>query len=354
MLLLCVASVVACAGNSEKSASEADDRRLDASESVAVKIGAPRRVWLDVDPAIGLPQGEVDDGLFLLQSFHSPEMEIAGVSVVFGNTSLENALPIARAVVQRFGPVGLEVAAGAASATQLGEETEAVRAMASALEAGPLALLAVGPVTNAATLVQLHPELHSRIEEIVMVAARREGQSFRAGTLDVPPFRDFNFELDPAAMQVLLDSQIRLVFAPWEVSSHVWLRRADLEDIAGRSEAGAWASGAVQSWIQRWQDTLGVDGFNPFDTLAAGWITHPHLLNGFEGRAWIQEDDDDTQPGKGVRKPYLYVDPQDPSGRQVTYLFEPHADFKALLKNRIAGASAPRNEASDAAEEAGS
>ena len=319
-------------------AHETEEPREEAAAEA--KLSEPHRVWLDVDPALGLEGGEVDDGLFLLQSFHSPELSIAGVSVVFGNTSLENAVPIAEALVARFGPAGLQVHPGAASAEQLGVPTAATAAMADALAESPLTLLAVGPVTNAATLVLEHPELHQQIERIVVVAGRREGQSFRAGTRDVAPFRDFNFELDPQAMQVLLDTEIPLVMAPWEVSSHVWIRGADLVDLAARSEAGAWAAGAVQSWVERWARDLGTDGFTPFDTLAAGYVTHPHLIEGFEGRAWIWEDLDDTQPETGVTKPYLYVDPNDDGGRRVTYLFQPHPDFQPLLLDRIAGAPA--------------
>lgn len=319
---------VACAASPE--------RAPDHDEASAAER-SPETVWLDVDPAIGLPESEVDDGVMLIQAFHSPEVRIAGVSVVFGNTSLENGVPIAREVVRRFGPEGLEVYAGAAGAEQLGEETEAVRAMARALERESLTLLAVGPVTNVATLVELHPELHDRIESIVMVAARRPGQQFRSGGTPVP-FRDFNFELDAAAMQRLLDSEIELIFAPWEVSSHVWLRAEDLDWLASQSEAGAWLSEACRSWLEVvWQGRLGLDGFNPFDTLALAWVTHPELIESFEGGAWIEVLDDDTDPGSGETKPYLLVDQERPDLRQVRYTYRPAAEFRSVLLERLSG-----------------
>ena len=46
---------------------------------------APVPVWIDTDPAIGESDRDVDDGLALIQAFHSPELDIRGVSVVFGN-----------------------------------------------------------------------------------------------------------------------------------------------------------------------------------------------------------------------------------------------------------------------------
>ena len=65
---------------------------------------APVAVWIDTDPAIGEPERDVDDGLALVQAFHSPELDIRGVSVVFGNAALDRGLPIARRLVRDFGP----------------------------------------------------------------------------------------------------------------------------------------------------------------------------------------------------------------------------------------------------------
>ena len=64
---------------------------------------------------------------------------------------------------------------GAASADALGKRTEAVESIAAALSQAPLTIVAVGPVTNIGSLVKLYPDLHDRIEKIVMVAARRPG-----------------------------------------------------------------------------------------------------------------------------------------------------------------------------------
>ena len=208
--------------------------------------------------------------------------------------------------------------------------------MAEALRHEELTLLAVGPVTNVASLVRRHPDLHSQIEQIVMVAARRPGQSFRTGSQASTPFRDFNFELDPEAMQWLLDTEIPLAFAPWEVSSHVKVTSSDVERLAQASEAGAWLAESVASWLGRWQESFGVDYFNPFDTLAAAYLTHPELIRSFEAGVWIESGEDDTRPGEGAQKPYLLVDPER-EGRRAIYTFEPEPKLHEVLMRRLAG-----------------
>lgn len=296
-------------------------------------------VWLDVDTATGI--GDVDDGLMLIQSFHSPELKIRGVSVVFGNAPLKLAVPIAGKILTQFGPAGMTAHAGASSAEEFGQTNDAVRAMARELEEKPMTILAVGPVTNVGTLVKLHPELHSRIERIVMVAARRPGQRFTTSERQQLPHRDFNFELDPAAMQAILDTAIPLTFAPWEVSSHVWISRDDLALLRSTGGSGAWIAETSEYWIARWEKNITSQGFNPFDTLAAGWVTHPQLIESMRVKVRIEDGPDDRatpeELARGRTKPYLVVEPSDQEAREVIYCYRPKAEFKPLLIERLSG-----------------
>lgn len=307
------------------------------SLSIGCARRAPQDIWLDIDPSIGIHEGEVDDGLAFIQAMHSPELNVRGVSLTFGNTGLKRTVPIAADLLLRFGPPGMTAHPGAASAGDFGRETAAVTAMAEALREGPMTILALGPMTNVGTLLRLHPESAGRIEAIVMVAARRPGQRFITGSLTSTPHRDFNFELDAEAMQEVLDSNVKLVFAPWEVSSKVWIRQADLDELAGMGESGEYLSGACQSWIERWKSRLGVDGFNPFDTLAVGYVSHPQLFETSEVGVWIETGPDDrARPGQILKdKPYLLVDPTRTDARQAVYCHTPKAGFKVLLMQRL-------------------
>lgn len=305
--------------------------------AVAADEHEPLDVWLDVDTATGI--GDVDDGLMLIQAFHSPEINVRGISVVFGNAPLKLALPIAREITKRFGPDGIEPVPGAASAAELGKSNPAVKAMAAELARRSLTIVAVGPVTNVGTLVQLHPKLHTRIERIVMVAGRRPGQRFATNEQQKTPHRDFNFELDPDAMQAILETDIPLVFAPWEVSSHVWISRDDLKTLAAAGDSGAWIARTSQYWIARWEAGISPLGFNPFDTLAIGWLTHPELIESEEVAIAIETGPDDrAPPGTTARKkPYLLARPTKGNERQVIYCFKPKAEFKPALVERLGG-----------------
>jgi inosine-uridine nucleoside N-ribohydrolase len=289
-------------------------------------LAAPRShaVWIDTDPSVAPGGHEIDDGIALLQAFGSPELAIRGVSIVFGNADLPTADRIGRHIVKKFGPRGLRVYTGASGAGDLGRETEASRALAAALRRERLTILALGPATNVATVLKLHPELAKRIQEIVAVAGRRPGQQFIAGSATTRPLRDFNFEMDPQAFQVLLDSKVKLTFAPWEVSSHVVLTRQELEPLASKNKGIAWLLPSALDWLNLWKTQFGMDGFNPFDALAVGYLVDPDTIACTRMSMRVETSD----------KPYLVVR-ESKDGRMVTYCHTPSPKFKERLLLRL-------------------
>lgn len=310
------------------------------AQAVQPSASQPVPVWIDTDPAVGVKDRDVDDGLALLQAFNSPEIAVRGVSIVFGNAPLAQGWPIGRRIVQRFGPAGLQAYRGAASSSDLGIDTPASRALAAALAAQPLVVIALGPATNVATTLKNHPELAGRVERIVAVAGRRPGQRFTTGTVNPAGHRDFNFELDPAAFQVLLDSGRPLTLAGFEISSRIWITPADVERLS-RGPAGVRSmAGAARDWLGLWQRTFGVEGFNPFDTLAVARIVSPDLLTCEHLPARIEDRPDDvTEPrmqGATVaHKPYLVAAQELAPAASVEYCGSAAPAFKDDLFGRL-------------------
>lgn len=299
------------------------------------------RVWIDTDPAIGEPERDVDDGFALLQAFRSPELDIRGISVVFGNAPFDQGLPIARRLVREWGPKGLRVFGGASSAEGRGQETDATRALAEALRQAPLTILALGPATNVATVIERHPELAKRMVRIVAVAGRRPGQRFTTGATNIKGHRDFNFELDPEAFRILIASKDPLVLTPFEISSRVWIEATDIDRLAKGPPAAQALAIPARAWLNLWRRLFSVNGFNPFDTLAVGYAVSP---KGFGCEALPIEiqtlPDDITEPGmQGTavqNKPYLLVSESFKSspGRAL-YCSKAPPNFKRDLLDRL-------------------
>ena len=147
----------------------------------------PTPVIIDCDPGH-------DDAMALLLALGSPELEVAAVTTVAGNQTLEKVTANAIRVLDVAGAHAIPVAAGADRplvhparvAAEVHGETgldgpelpppsrepepvHAVELMARLLRERPLTLVAVGPLTNVALLLALHPELTARIERIVLM-----------------------------------------------------------------------------------------------------------------------------------------------------------------------------------------
>jgi pyrimidine-specific ribonucleoside hydrolase len=275
----------------------------------------------------------VDDGFALIQAFRSPDLSVRGVSVVFGNAPLGVAFPIGQRLVKDFGPPNLPIFRGASSAQELGRETAASQALAKALLREPLTIVAIGPVTNIATVIEKHPELARRVNEIIAVAGRRPKQRFLASA-KARPFRDFNFEMDPEAFRVLLNSGVPLVLVPWEISSKVWLHEDDLEKIGKTDPSLRWVIDAASDWLALWKQNCGVDGFNPFDTLAVGYMRAPSSFSCESLPVTIRVLPDDT-PGPSEspasEKPYLIAGRAIDSNRSALYCYQAPTTFASEL-----------------------
>src|SRR5687767_14485730 len=210
-------------------------------------------VWIDSDVSIGSPVREVDDAYALVLAFHSREIRIAGLSTTYGNAPLGHTTHVARDIARRFGaPAGLsgmKVYSGARFASELGRRTEASNALAAALEKSRLTYIALGPLTNLATFLQLHPRLASRIDRVIFLGGQAPGTSLALRPDGSFRIHDANVFKDPAATAVVLRSNIPLTAIPVATASKLLFDAADLRALEQSGEAGNYLSRRSRIWL---------------------------------------------------------------------------------------------------------
>lgn len=260
-----------------------------------------RAVWLDVDPAVMRGGHEPDDGVAMVLALRSPELRVAGVSVVFGNAPLARGLPIAREITRRFGPEGLRVHEGAAAPSF--EPTAASRALVAALEREPLTVLVLGPATNVGAALRQRPDLAGRIKEVILVIGRRAGEPLLFPGSD-RRFRDFNFELDPEAAAVVLASGAPVVLAPFELAVTLPIGSSDWERLRG-TPFGDHFLGPIGDYLDWFEDETGIRATYPFDSYAVSWLLTPEFLRCEEAVVEIREGPGDAAADRGAPKPWL-------------------------------------------------
>jgi inosine-uridine nucleoside N-ribohydrolase len=213
-----------------------------------------RRVHIDTDPGI-------DDLLALALAFASPELEVCGLTTVAGNAALPIVTANARrfcALAEREVPLGVGASAPLAltpidaahfhgrdgrRGAPLPEVADAELAPArdvlrhSLVSRGAEAVIALGPLTNVATLAIEDPELFANAEVLWMGGTLGPG--------NVTAKAEYNAYADPRALRLLLGSGVRLRIVGLEVTSKIQLTGAEIAEHAFPDSARGRALGAL-------------------------------------------------------------------------------------------------------------
>jgi pyrimidine-specific ribonucleoside hydrolase len=242
--------------------------------------GGPRtRIWIDSDPSIGAPYREVDDAFALVLAFHSPEVEIAGISTTFGNAALPRTTAVARDLARRFGGAARvherDVYPGARNPTDQRTRTPAADALAAALEKGRLTYLALGPLTNLATFLKLHPELAPRIDRVIFVGGQTPGRPMKFGALQI---HDANVLKDRSSVRFVLNSRIRVVLAAPEISGQLVLTRETARKLKAGGPAEVFLERNSRFWLWFWTAMIRWPGGPLFDSLGVLAAVRPELV----------------------------------------------------------------------------
>ena len=274
-----------------------------------------KQVWIDTDISVGMKREkregfcDVDDGFAVWQLMKSDNIDIVGISAVFGNTNISNAYALSRYMSEEFAGDKIPVFKGASGPMNLCDvqSNEAVDALAAVLRENELTIMAIGPATNMGLLLLKYPEVKDNIKEIILVAGRRTPKDyFKIGNRGNHA-RDLNFDLDNDAFRILFENGISITLCPFEISNKVWIKQQDLDALKSSGHAGGiWLGEKSQSWLRQWLDQ-GADGFNPFDVLASHYIIAPEdiISEALHARLEIHPDDTVKPNEKKVYKQYL-------------------------------------------------
>jgi purine nucleosidase len=237
---------------------------------------AIRRVVLDTD--IG---SDVDDALALGMLLGSPEVELVGVTTVYGDTALR-----ARLARRLVGLAGADVPCCAGvretltgrpvwwaghegglfadlEAEQVAPRPGADFLVEAARRTGGLDVVAIGPLTNIATAIKASAGFWRNVRHLTVM-----GGSFAA---DQP---EHNFGSDPEAARIVFASGIPATVCGLEITEQVRITPAGLARIAAAGRLGA----ALAAEVDQYWKYRGRQYNTPHDPVAALTLMRPDLF----------------------------------------------------------------------------
>lgn len=253
------------------------------------------KLIIDTDPG-------VDDAFAIALAALSEDVDLLGVTTVFGNVSLAATTRNALRLLELCGRSDVPVAAGAdrplihPQAARAGhvhgsdglsgrssalpepkrdlEPGGAVRLLVSLLEAAdePVTLAPIGPLTNIALLLAAHPQVKDKIARIVLMGGGVDRGNSTASA-------EFNIWSDPeAARRVLVEEDVPCVLVPLDLTYKCAVDTAWLAKLASHSPVGAALEALTPDYLASYRRSLGWDGIVLHDAVAVAEAISPGIL----------------------------------------------------------------------------
>jgi inosine-uridine nucleoside N-ribohydrolase len=262
-----------------------------------------RRIILDCDPGH-------DDAIAIMLAVADPAIELLAVTTVAGNATVDNTTRNALRVLDMVQRPDIPVAAGrdrprvrelSTAAVMHGDtglagplpadpsrpalDIPAIELIEQVLldEDEPVTLVATGPLTNMADVVERFPHLRSRIRELVIMG----------GAVDLgnwTPAAEFNIWVDPHAADVVFRAArppgqgeaadaIALTMIGLEVTHRAWLTDEHADQLRRTGVAGRFMAELLDHFVGFHQRRFGWEGGPIHDAVTIAHLSDPALVS---------------------------------------------------------------------------
>jgi inosine-uridine nucleoside N-ribohydrolase len=249
-----------------------------------------KRILVDTDPNLWVSRRDIDDALALLFLMASPEVQIEGITVNFGNVSTPVGYAAARELLERAGR-SIPLHGGAESRRDLGKKNDAVEYLLYAAREAPgdFTLLALAPLTNVASASLLDDAFLSNLGGLVVM-----GGAFRFPFFSF--FGEFNFHCDGRAAAIVLASSVPKTMITMDLCSQAVFTERHLDMLKQNDgEMARWIVRFVEPWLAfNKRIFFRKKGFFPWDVVAAATLVDDALFDSNQRTFSIRE--------KGLRR----------------------------------------------------
>ncbi len=233
-----------------------------------------KKIIIDTDPAIGVFLRDVDDALAILLAIASPEIELEGITINFGNVPSEKGYTVGKQILAVAG-VDIPIIPGAASRKLLGRPTPAVEHLIQTVNRHPgeITLVAVAPLTNVASAMMLDNTFAGNLNELIVMGGAVNFKFFST-------FGELNFHLDGQAASIVMAAPCHKTLLTMDLCSQAVFTRSHLAQLKGNKTAvSQFLARNIPSWLTLNRIVFRKGGFFPWDPIAVACAINPDLTD---------------------------------------------------------------------------
>lgn len=228
-----------------------------------------RKILFDCDNTMGIKEKDVDDGLALLYLLGREDVEIKGITTVFGNSTLKDVNQATNQMLKELEISEIPFHSGAKDKNDL--DTAAAKFLVKEAKrfAGDITLLATGALTNLKAAYQIDDNFFNYFEEIVLMGGVTEALKFNEKEV-----KELNLSCDPEAAKLALEAEVKVTLATGNLCLDAFFNQQDWDYVRSNHQ---YIADYIREWYFYGQKLIGQNGFYLWDLVSALYITHPEL-----------------------------------------------------------------------------
>ncbi|MFC6323649.1 nucleoside hydrolase [Companilactobacillus baiquanensis] len=226
----------------------------------------------DCDNTIGIHGKDVDDGLTLLYLYQQINVELLGVTLTFGNGTVEQVAQQTDKLKELFS-LDVKTYLGKEKYDSDKEHSEAAKFLAKTVRDNPneITILATGSLNNLSEAAEIEPDFFNLVKEIVVMGGR-----FAQMYINKTAVTELNFSISDKAAHEVVNSNAKLTVSSGQYIAGALFSYDDLDQIKDSSEEKfVWLKKVVKDWMDYTKGIWDVDGFINWDGITAFALLNP-------------------------------------------------------------------------------
>jgi len=231
-------------------------------------VGQRTKIILDCDNSMGSFFWEVDDGLAIAYLLNKPEVELVGITTVFGNRTYDHKYTVRQ--LKEAGRTDIPLYKGAQGPNERPAEAAVFLAETAAEFPGEITIIAAGPLANLQAASEIDPGFFSNLKQVVLMGGITGELVFGKRTV-----AELNLSADFEASHALFNSGCPVTVMTAQFCLNAPFYKEDLKKLD--NFPAKWKR-YLRNWLFTMKIGVGLDRFILWDLVPVVYAVHPEYF----------------------------------------------------------------------------